>query len=113
MNALLTELDRRGCDVKGAFERFIDDEEFYASCYKDALADEAFEKLGDELNAGNVQAAFDYAHTLKGVISNMGLTPMYDLIVEIVEPLRVGDSSNLETSYKKLLEMRNDYQKLA
>ena len=36
--------------------------------------------------------AFTAAHTLKGVTANMGLTPLFDRVCAIVEPLRLGEA---------------------
>ena len=38
-----------------------------------------------------LRAAFEAAHTLKGVAGNLGLKPLYDAVCHIVEPLRRGE----------------------
>ena len=110
MSKLFEALDNWGCDVKGAMERFLDDEGLYVTCLETVITDDAFEKLGVALEQKQIQAAFDYAHTLKGVFANLGLTPMFLLVEELVEPLRAGNGENLETAYEKLLEA-NEYLK--
>lgn len=106
MNRMLAELGAWGCDVKGAMERMADDDGFYAECLRDVADDPYFHTLRVALEAGDQAAAFDAAHTLKGVFANMGLTPMYDKVVEIVEPLRGGSRENLLTKYDELSRMR-------
>ena len=106
MGVLLDGLREWGCDVDGALARFLDDEGLYISCLHAVLEDKAFAGLGEALNAHAVKEAFDHAHTLKGVLANMGLTPMYDLTVEIVEPLRAGDDTGLMPAYEELLTAR-------
>ena len=106
MGTLLNELRDWGCDVDGALARFLDDEGLYVSCLHAVLADKSFAGLGEALNAHMVKEAFDHAHTLKGVLANMGLTPMYDLTVGIVEPLRTGDDAGLLPIYEELLGAR-------
>lgn len=98
--------------MEGAMNRFLQDEDFYLDCYKQVLDDEAFGKLKESLDAGNTEDAFHYAHTLKGVIANMGLTPMYDTVVEIVEPLRAGSMDGLMPIYEKLMQEREDFKQL-
>ena len=110
MSKLLEALENWGCDIKGAMERFLDDEELYVTCLETVIMDEAFEKLGVALEQKQIQEAFDYAHTLKGVFANLGLKPMYLSVERLVEPLRAGKCENLETAYKELLEA-NDYLK--
>ncbi|MDD2956334.1 MAG: Hpt domain-containing protein [Oscillospiraceae bacterium] len=90
MKETIEKLRDWGCDTVGAVERMADDEEFYIECLQEVAQDPCFAQLRQTLQDGDVQGAFDAAHTLKGVLANVGLTPMYDKIVEIVEPLRAG-----------------------
>lgn len=90
MSALLTELRDHGCDVDNALVRFLNNEAFYAKCFKKFFDDPAFPALGDALREKNADAAFRQAHTLKGLASNMGLTAVHDMAAELVEPLRAG-----------------------
>ncbi len=114
MNALLTELRGRGCDIDGALARFLNNEDFYAKCFKKFIDDPAFEGLGKALAAKDVDIAFRHAHTLKGLIANMGLTPLYDLAVKIVEPLRAGQCEDeLLTYYQQLMDEMKTYRILA
>ncbi|MDY6296345.1 MAG: Hpt domain-containing protein, partial [Schwartzia succinivorans] len=58
--------------------------------------------------------AFRHAHTLKGLTANMGLTPLYDLVVKIVEPLREGNCKpELKKIYDELMEQMKVYRILA
>lgn len=110
MKRLLDELREWGCDIEVAMERFLEDEELYYSCLEMLVEDEGLKRLGEELEAGETEEAFDCAHTLKGVIGNMGLTPMFEIMVRIVEPLRAGRIENLEPVYEELVEAK-DYLK--
>ena len=103
---MIEELKQWGCDTAGAMERMVDDEEFYRECLTDVVEDPCFESLGRALEARDVPAAFDAAHTLKGVLANLGLTQMYDATVRIVEPLRAGDDQGLMPAYEELLRQR-------
>ncbi len=103
MTEVLEELKNWGCDVDGAMERFMGDEELYMSCLKTVVNDKAYEALHDGLLEGDLQGAFDNAHTLKGVLANMGLTPIFDIVVRIVEPLRAGNMENLMPVYEELV----------
>ncbi|MDD3252438.1 MAG: Hpt domain-containing protein [Lachnospiraceae bacterium] len=112
MRTELEQLKQAGCDIDGALERFLQDEEFYLECYEQVMADENFEGLGDALKAHNVEQAFDCAHALKGVIANMGLTPVFNQLAKIVEPLRAGKDEGLLEPYQKLLDIREEFRKL-
>ena len=63
--------------------------------------DENLSKLGNALEQGDMTSAFEAAHTLKGVTGNMGLTPLYDAVCTIVEPLRTGEDRE---DYTKMYE---------
>lgn len=106
MKKLYGELRKWGCDVDGALERVVGDEELYRDCLQSIARDEAFFALGDALRAGDVDRAFDHAHTLKGVLANLGLTPLYDIVVRVVEPLRAKRVDGVMEEYDKLLAAR-------
>lgn len=112
MSTLLDELKDWGCDVDGAMERFMGDEELYRICLHSVLSDKSFGGLCEALQRNDVDEAFDHAHTLKGVLANMGLTPMFDITVRIVEPLRAGNSENLLPVCEELMQAKDRLGKL-
>ncbi len=93
-----------GCAVDEALSRVVDDRELYRDCLIMFAEDEGFSTLGKQLDDKNLQGAFDTAHTIKGVSGNLGLTPIFDTISKIVEPLRIGKDTNTAENYAKLLE---------
>ena len=99
-------LENWGCDVTGAMERFLEDEELYLTCLLAVTEDSNFETLGEALQEQNIEQAFESSHTLKGVLANMGLSPMFLLAEQIVEPLRKGSFENVMDSYEELLEAK-------
>ncbi len=101
--AVIDELELWGCDIEDAMTRFLDDEDFYITCLHTMVQDPAYEKLGAALQEGDIKEAFEQAHTLKGVLANMGLTPIYDVVVKLVEPLRNGNADDLMPVYEELL----------
>lgn len=112
MKDTIERLREWGCDMDGAMERFLNDEDLYRDCLNAVIEDEAFDRLKTALDAHNAQEAFGYAHTLKGVLANMGLTPMFDIITLLVEPLRAGNCENLMPEYGKLIESREKLKSL-
>ncbi|NCB93489.1 MAG: Hpt domain-containing protein [Clostridia bacterium] len=94
-------------------ERFVDDEEFYSDCLQSFMEeDPSFEGLGTALKEGKYSEAFDYAHTLKGVAGNLGLTPLFNAICGIVEPLRSKDFSDLDALYAAVLSEKDVLRKI-
>lgn len=112
MNKVLHELDAWGCDVQVALARMLNDEDFYIECLNDVVGDSCFVQLGIALKEEDTQGAFDAAHTLKGVLVNTGLTPMFIKIEEIVEPLRKGQIENLMGKYEELIVLNNHLEEI-
>lgn len=110
MEDKLLQLKAMGCDLEGAMSRFLDDKEFYFECYNKALTDKGFEGLREALEKKDAKESFEYAHALKGVIANLGLTSLLDKISEIVEPLRFGNyEEGLMDKYQAMMQEREKY----
>lgn len=105
---LYRKLEDWGCDVSGAKERF-DDDELFATCIDLFLEDENFKKLNEEIKNNDYQEAFNAAHTIKGVAANLGLTPIYDSVSDVVQELRVG---NLKASKVLMPKLNTDMEKI-
>lgn len=103
MQEVLLKLENWNCDVKGAMERFLDDEELYISFLPTVADDPAFELLGKALSEGDAKNAFEQSHLLKGVLANMGVTPLLNIVVDIVEPTRKGETEGLIPVYNSLM----------
>ncbi|MDD6037492.1 MAG: Hpt domain-containing protein [bacterium] len=112
MGDLMAALEQRGCDMRGIQDRFLGDEAFYAECFEQFMSDEGFRLLGEQLCAHKVREAFDTAHTLKGLASNMGLTDLFNHLVVIVEPLRKGCDDGLLPVYEEMLACYETYRAL-
>ena len=93
----------------------MNNEAFYLKLVKMATADENFKKLDDTLEAKDWEGAFNAAHALKGVVGNLELTPLYEVMQELTEklrPLEPCDCADLlekvHTLYGKLLAIVNE-----
>ncbi len=106
MNPKLEKLAALGCDMEGAIHRCIDDEEFLISCIQREMEDPQFEALKKALDAQDAKAGFEAAHGLKGVITNIGLTSLFNELSPIVETLRSGSAANLMPQYEKMMAER-------
>ena len=103
---ILRELTEWGCDVPGTMRRFLNDSDFYCRLLRSVPQESSFEELGKALEAGDVRTAFELAHSLKGVLGNMGISPMYQECCAIVEPLRAGSAEGVREHYQTLLGQR-------
>ena len=114
MSSLTDKLAAYGCNIDEAMGRFLNNEAFFVFCYGKFVADKSFARLGEALQAGDVKGAFEAAHDLKGISANMGITPVYELIVGMVEMLRARrmPEDAMET-YQRLMEMHTDLESFA
>lgn len=103
-------LKELGADTAGGIARCAGDEGFYLKIVTMALADPGFDQLREAIEAGDLDTAFERAHALKGVTGNVGLTSLYDPIVEVTEDLRarkqVDYSAPLDSILGELAKLR-------
>lgn len=80
-----------GIDVDGALERFMGAEALLVRFLRKFPDDPNFPALEAAIAAGDCEAAFTAAHTLKGVCGNLSMTPLFDTVSRQTELLRAGD----------------------
>lgn len=98
--------------MDGALHRCVDDEQFLLSCIERELDDPQFDELKQALEQKDVSAGFEAAHGLKGVLANVGLTPLYDADVPIVETLRAGSADNLMPSFEAMMQEKEKIRRI-
>ena len=99
-------------DLAVTLDRFIDDEELYVSCLETFQAETGFADLRNALDKQDYTAAFDAAHTLKGVTGNLGLTPLFNVVCSMVETLRSGENEDLEGKYSRIMAEKEKVDKI-
>lgn len=77
-----------GANVDESLQRCLNNEAFYLKLVSRFLEDKSFDKLKEEISNGNLEEAFKASHALKGVLGNLSLTPLYEIIYELTELLR-------------------------
>ncbi len=99
-----------GGNYDNTLGRFLGNESMYLRLLKMFFQDENMCLLGTAIENQEWRAAFEAAHTLKGVTGNMGLDPLYDAVCNIVEPLRLDDG---DTDYTALYQIiQQEYEKV-
>lgn len=102
-----------GADYDTTMKRFLGNREMYLKILGLLPRDDSMEKLGKALDAGDLERAFEAAHTLKGVAGNLGLTPLYEAACAMVEPLRHREQREeyaalyqvVEAEYERALQL--------
>lgn len=77
-----------GANADEGLQRCMNNEAFYLKLISRFLEDKTFDKLKAEIENNNLEEAFKASHALKGVLGNLSLTPLYDIIYEMTELLR-------------------------
>ena len=84
----IDKLRQYGAKVDVGLARCMDSEAMYDRLIGMALEDVAFSRLEERLAAGDLDAAFSAAHSLKGSMGNLALEPIYAPVSELTELLR-------------------------
>lgn len=98
-----------GADVDEAILRCMNNVDFYLMLVKKVLNDTRIYQLEEQISDKNLEAAFETAHTLKGMFSNLSLTPLVRPITAISENLK----NKVDMDYRPLLEeAKSEFRKL-
>ena len=81
-------LKQFGADTDDGLSRCMGNEAFYFKLIGKVIEDKNFQALEDAVAAKDLDKAFEAAHSLKGVLGNLALTPIYEPVYEITELLR-------------------------
>lgn len=77
-----------GANTKEGLQRCMNNESFYLRMVKMISGDAHFQRLYDAIEAGDLTAAFESAHALKGSSGNLALTPIFAPLSQLTELLR-------------------------
>ncbi len=100
----IEKLKTYGADVEDGVSRCMGNEDFYLKMVNLMLAEDSASKLKAAIDAKDLDLAFENAHALKGVSSNLSLTPLSKPTIEITELLR----SRTDMDYTDLVNTITD-----
>lgn len=109
MEKLTLELIELGVDADQVIHRLGDNETIYLSICRKFKNDISYEMFVASMEAGDMNLACMYIHTLKGVAANLGFTRLSEICRAILEDLRSNDMLFL---HKKLEELTEEYEKI-
>ena len=96
-----------GANVDEALVRCLNNETFYLTLVNKAMNDSGFDKLKEACESGDLDQAFDAAHSLKGVTANLALTPILQPVVKITELLRARTAMDYKPLVEEILSERD------
>ena len=99
-------LKQFGADTDDGLTRCMGNEGFYFKLIGKVVEDKNFEALEEAVAAKDLAAAFDAAHSLKGVLGNLALTPIYDPVFEITELLRARSDIDYTPYLEKIRQKK-------
>lgn len=82
------QLEENGADVEATLKRFMGNDAIYIKFLGKFPGDPNYANLGANMESGNYEEAYKCAHALKGVVGNLGLTPIFENVSVLVEELR-------------------------
>ena len=101
-------LKQFGCNTDDGLARCMGNEAFYFKLIGKVIDDKNFQALEDAVAAKDLDAAFDAAHSLKGVLGNLAITPIYEPVFEITELLRERKDIDYSEYLKTISEKRKE-----
>ena len=101
-----------GANVDEGMKRCMGREDFYLRLIRMARSDGNMAKLHEAMDKNDLEAGFEAAHALKGVLANLALTPVLAPVSEITELLRARTEmdyqpllSQIETAWQRFTEL--------
>ena len=112
-------LQKLGADTNDGLQRCVNDEGFYLGLVDEVLRRDDFDELKSALDAGDIEGAFEKAHTMKGVYANLSLDSLCKPVSEITEILRAekdvaenGSDTDYSEYISRIGEMLEAYRAL-
>ena len=102
-----------GANVDEGLARCVNNEAFYLKLVNMAYKDDGFDKLKNAVGANDLDTAFEAAHSLKGILGNLSLTPVYEPVAEVTELLRSRQEIDYSPYIDRILEQRDRLAALA
>ena len=107
----IDKMNELGAKTSEGLGRCLNNEAFYLNLVKMGLNDEGFNKLEEAVKANDLEKSFEIAHGLKGILGNLALTPIFEVVCEITEDLRAKKQMDYTPILAKIKENREKFLK--
>ncbi len=105
-------LEEAGINVEEALGRFMNNEGLMMKFLLRFPQDKNYPQLQEAMAAGDAEAGYRAAHTLKGVVGNLSMTRLFAVSSVVSDALRGGDLAQaeakmpeLEQAYRQVMEI--------
>ncbi len=102
-------LENLGVDIAVTLERFVGNENLYFKCIGKLLNSEDYSNMIKAIENKDVAKSFEYSHSLKGVVANLGFDDCFNSIQPLVEVFRAG---RMDYDAEMLEKVKNEYEKV-
>lgn len=102
-----------GADTDEALARCMNNEQFYLMLVNKVLGADSFERLDAAVCAGDLDETFAIAHTLKGSLGNLSLTPLFDAVAEMTELLRAKTDTDYAPYIDRIKSLEKQLKELS
>lgn len=106
---LTEEMGLLGADIDDAMKRFNGKTSFYEKMLKKLPAAIESNPVQSFLDAGDYTTATANAHTLKGVMGNLSVTPLYTAYTTIVNDLRANEPEKAKELLMETLPIQEKF----
>ncbi len=101
-----------GANTDEGMNRCMNNEAFYFRLIGMAGEDASFERLAKAVEENDLDAAFEAAHALKGVMGNLALTPIFTPASQLTELLRAKTPGDYAAYLRQILAKREELRAL-
>ncbi|MEE1169439.1 MAG: Hpt domain-containing protein [Anaerovoracaceae bacterium] len=105
-------LDALGAETAEGIARCVDNEEFYLKLVKKVLEQDDLDQLRAAVESGDLDAAFERAHAMKGAFGNLALTSLFEQASAMTEELRSRNNIDYSVYVDQLSETLDKYREL-
>ena len=109
---IIENLKAWGANTEMGIKRCANSEALYLRLVNMVPKNDGFEKLEAAIVANNLEDAFQAAHGLKGILSNLELSPLLNPIYEITELLRNKTNMDYSNLIKKIKDEKVEFDKI-
>lgn len=106
--SMLDDLKTLGVNTDGALQRFMGKSAIYEKMLGKLAATVDNAPVLSAFEAGDYKTALESAHTLKGVMGNLSVTPLYEGYTKIVDLLRADDPAKAREILEGILPVQKE-----
>lgn len=106
--SLINELEKLGANTDDALRRFMNNSSLYERMLGKLPKNVRELEVIPYFESQDYQKALENAHTLKGVMGNLSITPLYQGYTEVVTLLRANDTQKAKSVMEGIIPIQDE-----